>query len=292
MDEKPNVIDAEPVETTQEIERAAGHGPAGIVPSGGEFSADQAIRRADEQISFRQKLTKLIATKIDPAQIVMFGKDEKASAYFTKAACQSILSWCDVDFFPDGKIEEHRYNDKNGPYIIFEMTGTLKMPNGRRVLVMGNRATNDDFFGSAHGKAVPLEEVDIASVRLACVTNLWNHALESAGLKPSLKELVDAGVKIDQLTTVDFKKKGGDGSVTVDQFAKRFGGKPQTNGIPPQKVITEAQAKRLYAIARNQGYSNEQYRDTIQRKWGVSHDRDLLTTDYKAAEDYFSNNPK
>lgn len=291
MDEKPNqVIDAEPVES-QEIERAPG-APAGIVPSGGEFSADRMIARADEQISFRQKLTKLIATKIDPAQIVMFGKDEKATAYFTKAACQSILSWCDVDFFPDGKIEEHRYTDKNGSYIIFEMTGTLKMPNGRRVLVMGNRATNDDFFGKAHDKAVPLEEVDIASVRLACVTNLWNHALESAGLKPSLRDLVEAGMNIEGLTTVNFKKGGG---VSVEQMEQKFGGKAQpsaSSSIPPQKVISEAQAKRLYAIARNQGWTNEDYRDAIQRKWGVSHDRDLLTSDYKAAEEFFSNNRK
>lgn len=51
-------------------------------------------------------------------------------------------------------------------------------------------------------------------------------------------------------------------------------------------VITEAQRKRLYAVARGKGWSNETYRAQIQR-FGFNRDNDVTTVAYNAIVAFF-----
>lgn len=245
------------------------------------------LARANEHIQKRKGLVKLIAANVNPKDVVIYGNDpEKMTVHYAKDACKQILGWIEADI-EDLKITESRYDGKAGPYAIFEAHGTLVLPGGRRISVVGSRATFDDFFGSASryedGKKIsyqkPMEEVDIPSVRLAAITNMWNHALEDAGLKPSLAELKEAGLDLSKASYVTFKQPAGAPTNTPAGAPT-----PQQQQPSPgqgEAIITEAQGKRLYAIAKGAGWQDNEMKAFLKRKFGLDHTRDIPRSKYE-----------
>lgn len=257
-----------------------------------EQTVEMALANAEKHIAKRRGLVKLIAKNIDPRDVVIYGKPPKETVHYAKNACKQILSWIEADI-TEVSITQTTYQGKKGPYIVFEANGTLLMGQ-RRVAITGSRATYDDFFGRAYGEELPLEEVDIPSVRLAAITNMWNHALEDAGLKPSLDELRTAGLDLTKASYVNFRERKD--SAETDQAESRPS-QSQQNGShksdePKGERISEAQAKRLFAIAKNLGYSVEEYRGVLSASFGVSSDRELPKSVYQLAEKYFTDNRK
>jgi len=272
------------------------------------INVSEMLAAADKQIEFRRGLVKLIATKIDPHDVVIYGNTPaKFSIHFSKAACKQILSWVQADVV-NVRITQTSYEGKEGPYIVFECSADMLI-GGRRVNVIGSRATYDDFFGSEgkydeQGKKTtvqkPLDEIDIPSVRMAAVTNMWNHALEDAGLKPSLEELKNAGLDLGKASYVQFRE-GGKAPEQTKQAQTATGGdqKPPNGGAKATaasdgdvELISEAQAKRLFAIAKNLGWSTEQYRAALASEFAVNRDTGLPKSRYAAAEKYFIDNRK
>lgn len=206
-----------------------------------EGSVEIQLKRAEKQIAFRKGILKLIAANINPENILLYGDEGKETLWLDKVACKQILSWSGARLEMDSSIQEKRYDGVEGPYIDFEVWGTVITGDGRAVRVMGNRSTYDDFYAKRnryvcptmengeecgaitdyergcpkHGKVrgikesyyLPLDEVDIPSVKQAAITNLWNHAVEDLGFKPSLQELKDAGLDMRNRKRVQF---GGD----------------------------------------------------------------------------------
>lgn len=268
-----------------------------IIDSLAPQTVEMALARAEQHITKRRGLVKLIAKNIDPRDVVIYGKPPKETVHYAKNACKQILSWIEADI-TDVSIKETRgYNTTKGPYIIFEAEGLLTIGR-RRVSIFGSRATYDDFFGLKYGNEVPLEEVDIPSVRLAAITNMWNHALEDAGLKPSLEELREAGLDLKKASYVSFRER--QDSTQADQPSDLSAKEnhtstpaPSNGGSEPKgEKISEAQAKRLFAIAKNLGFNVEEYRGILQASFGVSSDRELLKSVYQLAEKYFTDNRK
>lgn len=251
-------------------------------------SVEMALANAEKHINKRRGLVKLIAKNIDPRDVVIYGKPPKETVHYAKNACKQILSWIDADIV-DVSISQTEFQRKTGPYIIFEATGLLILPGGRRVSITGSRATYDDFFGRAYQQDLPIEEVDIPSVRLAAITNMWNHALEDAGLKPSLEELRDAGLNLEKASYVEFKeRKTEEGTQAQNPSEKASTGSTTPSG----DVISEAQGKRLFAIARNLGWNPKDYQAALYSEFNVQSDRELPKSAYQKAEKYFTDNRK
>jgi hypothetical protein len=210
---------------------------ASAVASFSDETVEQKLAKAERQIAFRKGILKLIAANIDPSDVALFGEEGKENIHLTKQACKQILSWAGITVQPDNAIVEKRYDGVEGPYIDFEVWATWFTPDGRYYRTMGNRSTYDDFFAKrtkwtcaecgaeikwedrkaicvSENKRVtaekttyylPLSEVDIPAVKQAAITNLWNHIVDDAGLKPSLKELQAVGFRIAQAgSRVDF----------------------------------------------------------------------------------------
>lgn len=70
---------------------------------------------------------------------------------------------------------------------------------------------------------LPLADVEIGDVRKAAVTNLWNKAIKAIGLAPTLQDLQEAGMKIDQVKRIGFNSNS------------------QKASPPTQKAIPQAQ---------------------------------------------------
>jgi hypothetical protein len=225
--------------------------PAAILPA--DQTVEQMLARSEKQVVFRKGILKLIAANLEPEDIAIYGEGDKESIHLAKPACKQILSWAGITVQPDSAIQEKRYDGVEGPYIDFEVWATWMTPDGRYYRTMGNRSTYDDFFAKRtkwtcecgsdvewqnrtavcravghRGKAekttyyLPLSEVDIPSVKQAAITNLWNHVVEDAGLKPSKKELLAVGFKFEEVK--DRVKFGND-----NKPSGSTGQKPQTS---------------------------------------------------------------
>jgi hypothetical protein len=258
-------------------------------------TVEMALQRAEQHIQKRRGLVKLIAKNIDPRDVVIYGKPPKETVHYAKNACKQILSWIEADI-TDVEIKETRgFHTSKGPYVIFEAEGLLTI-GGRRVSIFGSRATYDDFFGRAYGEELPLEEIDIPSVRLAAITNMWNHALEDAGLKPSLEELKNAGLDLTKASYVNFKERKDAAETDSAQPASQSQNtsqQAQNGGNEPKgEKISEPQAKRLFAIGKNLGFTIDEYRSALQTQFGVSSDRDLPRAVYQLAEKWLTDNRK
>lgn len=207
------------------------HTPTPLPPMIVEETVDQRLARAEKQIAIRKGFLKLIAANLEPGDITLYGEGDKETIHLTKAACKQILGWAGIMVQPDSNIQEKRYDGVEGPYIDFEVWATWMTPDGRYYRAMGNRSTYDDFFakrtkwtcedcgalvewrdrkpfctaekkqtrGEKTTYYLPLSEVDIPAIKQAAITNLWNHIVEDAGLKPSKKELLAVGFKFDQV---------------------------------------------------------------------------------------------
>lgn len=186
-----------------------------------EYDPQYALAQADKSIQFRQGLLKLIAKKIRPTEVRMFGDN----LHFERGACEQILSWAGSDL-TKLRITPDRITDDKGAYIDYEAYGTLKTGDGREMELMGNCSTRDDFFGRRTDKEgndyfLPLSEVDVPSVKQKAITNLLNHcAIRALGLKSiTLNDLKEAGMDINQIGKVTFGK-GKSGGATVDTDTK------------------------------------------------------------------------
>jgi len=245
-------------------------------------TVEQKLAKAEKQVAFRKGILKLIAVNLEPSDVAIYGDGDKETIHLTKHACKQVLSWAGITVQPDTGILEKRYEGVEGPYIDFEVWATWLTPDGRYYRTMGNRSTYDDFFAKrtkyacencgadiewkndtplcrakcTQGRArwekttyyLPLSEVDIPSIKQAAITNLWNHVVEDAGLKPSRKELAGVGFKFDEVK--DRVKFGGD-----KQAPQGTSQKPQ---VPPeQKPPTAAAASAPSAVPRAQIPSGE-----------------------------------
>jgi len=229
-------------------------------------SIEQVVTQAERQIKIRKSYIQLIAKELRPQDVLVFGGNQTEEIYLPAAICKNILSWAGVGIAFDGAMEEHHYNSPEGEFIEFVINATVTPKNGMSVPVIGNRSTRDEFFGIAgkerkcpvcgkdaifdkawetarwkswhckehprekvetNVKYLPLYDVDIASVRQAAVSNLWNHAVEAIGLRPNLIDLKDAGMDITKVKRIGFgrdedePRAGTEKAATVDKQLRK-----------------------------------------------------------------------
>jgi hypothetical protein len=60
----------------------------------------------------------------------------------------------------------------------------------------------------------------------------------------------------------------------------------------PGHGITEPQQKRLFAIAKSSGWSNDQIKDALKRRWGVEHSSEITWSRYDAVVEFFRLRPE
>lgn len=206
-------------------------------------TTEAVLQQAQRQIEIRKGYIALIARELRPHDVIVFGGKDSEEIYLPKQICMKILSWARVAISFDGPMEEHHYNSPDGEFIEFVISATVRDGTGHPAPILGNRSTRDEFFGTAgttrqcpvckkeavydfpfegakwrsyhcpeHPKEkpekqvhyLPLWDVDIASVRQAAVSNLWNHAIEAIGLRPNLQDLKEAGMDISKVQRIGF----------------------------------------------------------------------------------------
>lgn len=157
-------------------------------------------------------------------------------------------------------VTKHEREDAEGRFYEYEVEGILKAGALKRWgWFTGNCSSRDQFF-SARGAKV--EEGDI---RKAAFSNwLVNGIARLIGIRnPTPEMLASAGLKLDRITKPDYS-----------------GGQRTAEGGGDK--ISEAQRKRLWAICKDKGVSEEALRNYIEEKHGFKSTGDVTRKTYEA----------
>jgi len=179
-----------------------------------ENDITSSVSNAEATIVRAEVILKLIAKHIRPTEIRIFGEN----LHFERGACEKILMWAGAAITKTRIETVPIVDEKNERYYIFEAWGTCTI-DGREIEVMGNCSTRSDFFGTQGGQFKPISEIDIPSVRIAAVTNMWNHAcVRSLGLKSmTLEDLKRAGMDVAKISSVAYSKGSQGGSTLTPE---------------------------------------------------------------------------
>jgi hypothetical protein len=233
--------------------------PMPVVMSDLTITAD-VIRQAELQVEGLNKI-KSISLKVTNSTdwTVMEGKP-----CLQNSGCMKIAQLWGVNFLSP-KLDEERRSDDRGEYITFTCSGKARFRN-REVEDIGTSSTRDKLLGSKAGQLRPLADVDVQSVKKMAVTNWQSRILKKIlGLSFEMRDLEAMGVK----------------PATGTKFAS--GG--QGGGL-----ISEAQGKRLYALAQKGNKTDEQMKAYL-KGFKYEHSKDIKREDYEKICDWAENGP-
>jgi hypothetical protein len=156
--------------------------------------------------------------------------------------------------------------DEKGDFYIYWCEGYAESRTlGRRGYYVGYCDSRDQFFTSRPGWSPKTGEGD---VKKSSITN-WTVNLVSrlAGIRdPSPESLLAAGLKLELIPSIEYKR--------ADQSQQRTleGG---------EDIISEAQGKRFYAIAKGQNLSDEAIHLYLWEKHQLKSSKDIKKRDYE-----------
>lgn len=166
-------------------------------------------------------------------------------------------------------VVKHEREDANGKFYEYEVEGIMKSGALRRWgWFTGNCSSRDQFF-SARGR------FDEGDIRKAAFSNfLVNGVARLIGIRnPTETMLAASGLKLDRITAPDYS---GHGSRTVEQSGD---------------AISEAQAKRFYAIGKGKGWSDDGLKALLQ-SFGIPSSKDIKRNQYEEIVSMVSKPPE
>ena len=267
-------LDAEIVPQDTMLQRRSMAGE--VLSMQGEIDPVQLEKIAQQRIEFFRKVTLLSLRRTT----VNDWCDQGGKPYLQATGAEKLLALWGITTH-DVKI--HIEMDEGTGFPAYEVTGRV----GSRVLgtemdVIGGRNANDKFYQdqlSATGR------LDLLDVRKAAYSNwLVNAITRIIGMRGLTWEDVSTATNgaITKETCagkIKYKNKDKTQEQTQAQPTQQSNqGPPQQNGT----VISEAQGKRFYAIAKGGGWQDQEIKDYLKREYGIEHSRDIKRADYDA----------
>jgi hypothetical protein len=154
-------------------------------------------------------------------------------------------------------VVKHERADEKGPFYEYEVEGIMQCRVLKRYgWFTGNCSSRDKFFNARGG-------FDEGDIRKAAFSNwIVNGVARLAGIRNPTRALLEkAGLKSADVASIDYS-----GNRSQEQS---------------QDVISEAQAKRLWAIFKNTGAPEEALRAGLEAK-GYKSSKDIKKRDYDA----------
>lgn len=219
-----------------------------------------AIKTAQETMELVKQIKVLAIKQTNKHDWVdMQGRPYLQSSGAEKIARLFGISWRICEGYP--KREDKQ--DEKGSYYIYSYKGEFTMA-GKSIEVIGTCSQRDKFFGKDKNTETGFKnaaDVDITNIMKKANTNMINRGITTLlGIRNLTWEEVKAGgVDSSQTTKVTYAQ-GGAG-----------GGK-----------ISDAQAKRLYAIAKKNNVSGETMTKYLKENYKIDNSKEIDKTDYEA----------
>lgn len=224
--------------------------------------AEAAERRIDAVIKIKQVALKVTNDRDwvnqDGNPYLMVSGGEKIANLFN-------ISWRFLQ--PEPLCEE----DENG-HFTYTYQAEFSM-GGRSIQLEGSRSSKDGFFKQYSWDKGVKSEKDVRDrdnkrdVKMAALTNLLGNGITRLlGIRNLTWEDLEKFAGIDRTKVKGFEyKKEGQGKPTVatpqSKSAPKQEAPPQTEGGP--RIISDAQRKRFYAIAKQNGKTDEEIKSQV-----------------------------
>lgn len=220
---------------------------------------ENAIKTAERTIELVKKIKTLAIKQTNKHDWVdMGGKPYLQSSGAEKIARLFGISWRICEGYPKKEIQK----DEKGTYYIYSYKGEFTM-GGKTVEIIGTCSQRDRFFGKDKNTETGFKnasEVDETNIIKKANTNMINRGITTIlGIRNLTWDEVEAGgVHIGQTTKVTYAQ-GGAG-----------GGK-----------ISDAQAKRLYALTKANNVSNDKIAEYLKKNFKIDNSKEINKTDYE-----------
>ncbi len=228
--------------------------------------ADQAERRVDAVMKIKR-----VSLKVTNARD---WTDQNGNPYLQVSGSEKIANLFNISW----RIDEPLYEEEPNGHFIWTYKGYFTL-GGRSIEAIGTRSSKDTFFNKYEyikiegqkddRKLLPPSAIDKGDVKKAALTNLFGNGITRIlGIRnltwEDLKEF--ANITKDQVAAIQYKK-GGD-KPPIQQP------KEKTDSQNPD-LISDAQRKRFYAIAKETKATDDQIKEWLFREYDIEHSKDI-----------------
>ena len=215
------------------------------------------VELAEKRIEFIKR-TKELALKITNIEDwVLMGK----KPYLMIGGCKKVarlfgVSWKITD--TDKSFDQ----DSSGHYTYtYTADFWLSKHPDEKITEVGTKSTHNNFFGKVNKKPRPISQIDETNIKKSALTNCLVRGITSLlGLSFTLEE-VNKQVNLTGSRTVTHDKE----SKAVSYGTGSQGG----------NKISEPQSKRLYAIYKGSGITDDQMKDYLLTEYDLTSSKDI-----------------
>lgn len=218
-------------------------------------TTDDILAAANRRIAQLDKIVKLSISRTNINDWV----DQSGKPYLTCSGAEKIARLFGV-CWKDVKSEKIISSDEQGQFYFYEYSGIFTL-GADSITAVGTCSQKDQFFAKSGGSMKPLSEIDETNIRKAAYSNMVvNGVTRILGIRNlTWEEVQSGGIDPSKASKVTYGK-GGNG-----------GGK-----------ISEAQAKRFFAIAKGAGKTDEEIKNHLKDTYHIDSSKDVKTSDYDA----------
>ena len=228
--------------------------------------AEMAEKRIDAVVKIKQ-----MALKVTGARD---WTDQGGNPYLQVSGSEKVANLFNISW----RLDEPSVETEPDGHFTYTMRGIFSIP-GRSISAEGSRSSKDPFFkkfdwNNGVKTEKPISAIDRRDVRMAALTNLLGNGITRLlGIRNlSYSDLEKyAGITKDMIATVDYKGKGKDHTPLTEPGKKGTDGK-----------ISEAQAKRFFAIAKGAGKTDADIKAYLKETLSIEHTADILKDKYDA----------
>jgi len=253
-----------------EVEKYEGQEVAPIADDFLIHVAQQAEGRIDAVVKIKQ-----LSLKVTNASD---WTDQNGKPYLQVSGSEKIANLFNISW----RIDEPTCETEPDGHFTYYYKGYFSL-GGRSIEVEGSRSSKDPFFKKykyekVEGKPdkkveLPITAIDRGDVKKAAMTNLFGNGITRIlGIRNLTYADLEAfaNIKKEQITTINYKT-GGEKKEPIQQ--------PQAK---TEGVISEPQAKRLYAIAKGGGNDDATIKAWLKLNYGIESTKDIQKADYEA----------
>lgn len=184
--------------------------------------------------------------------------DQQGKPYMTASGAEKIARLFGV-CWKNVTSEKIMSSDETGPFYFYEYKGVFTFGQDS-ITAVGTCSQKDQFFSKSGGTAKPLSEIDETNIRKAAYSNMVvNGVTRILGIRNLTWEQVrSGGVDQNKAAKVNYAK-GGNG-----------GGR-----------ISDAQAKRFFAICKQSGKTEDQIKEYLLANYKIETSKEIKTSDYE-----------
>lgn len=218
----------------------------------------EAIEQKDDLINLAEKrlhnLTKILNLSLRVTNHYDW-VDQNGKPYLTSSGAEKIARLFGISWKIE-KIEKVKTEDEKGEFYYYQATGVFSLGKDS-IVAVGTCSSKDAFFAKVKDEWKPLSEIDETNIMKSSYSNcIVNGITRILGLRNLTWEQVkEGGIDVNQVAKIEYKKKGG-------------------------QKISQAQAKRMFAIAKRKNMPPEVLKNTLKTAYGYEHSTDIEKDKY------------